>query len=178
MTIYVTHLGNLSPDFLLVNQFQKFERIPKLSFARPVLFEELPLTIEKWGETWWVDNPNYFLVLDSDGKISHPVDANAFSLTYKVWEDEISPEMADFCAVYRCAMYRKVASVFAKLITHDNVFIQGMEHRELNPVPKGNIVVLGAVGEPYHMPLDEFCARYKVTVENADGAITISPLLD
>jgi hypothetical protein len=163
--LYQTDPQNLSQDFLSQHGFKQYNRLPNVVMCRPVMTKELPLTITSYGQLLYVDSMNYMLACDVDlfGNVfvSHPIRMNEFENTYMPNLSANLTEKHQLCVEQGCSAYTKVAPVWAKFIEED-VFIQGLEHNKPAKIEAGNVLVIGASGEPYAMPYSEFVSRYEV----------------
>lgn len=158
---------NLSDSFLKGNGFVFCERIPKVSLARRVQPEELPLTIDTGWDTLTVDSLDYWLVLHDDETISHPVATHEFMASYKHCYDDgllsdlqknVIANTADYPR--NVVPFIKFAGVWAKVFS-EPVFIQGLEHTSPVEIEAGRVIVIGKdSGEVWNMSVDKFKALY------------------
>jgi len=160
--------------------FERYDRIKQVVMARRLSEAEAPLVIKtEWGEEL-VAEAGYAICYRAgeviqptrDDYYHWPVDPYIFDDTYRPWDQrEWQPTPTEeHLMELGCRPYYKLASVWAKEVTH-SLWMQSPEHREPVQVEPGRFLVIGARGEPYTMGVDEFYSRYKHEIEEPKSVI-------
>lgn len=149
--------------------FEQYDRIKQVVMVRRLSAAEAPLTIAtEWGETL-VATIGYAICYRA-GEVKYknlndyyhwPVEPYVFDDTYRPWDQRNwSPtETEKHLLSLGCRPYYKLASVWAKKITHP-LWMQSPEHNQPVEVGPGRYLIIGAHGEPYTMGQEEFYTRY------------------
>lgn len=165
--------------------FEQYNRIKQVVMARRLSEAEAPLEIKTdWGEEL-VAKVGYAICYRAGEVIQNelndyyhwPVEPYVFDDTYRPWDqrDWHPTETEKHLMQLGCRPYYKLASIWAKQVTHP-LWMQSPEHPEPVEVGPGRFLVIGAHGEPYTMGHDEFNSRYMQ--ENEKPASVIEKLLN
>ncbi len=164
--------------------FEEYDRIKQVVMARRLREEEAPLKIQtEWGEEL-VAQTGYTICYRAGEVIQPtlndyyhwPVEPYIFDDTYRPWDQrEWMPTHTEkHLMELGCRPYYKLASVWAKEVTHP-LWMQSPEHQKPVEVGPGRFLVIGARGEPYTMGIAEFKSRYEH--EKTEKETVISKLL-
>lgn len=171
---------NWTDQELSLAGFERYERIKQVVMARRLSEAEAPLLIDtEWGET--LTATAGYAICYRAGNVKHetlndyyhwPVEPYVFDDTYRPWDQRewLPTETEKHLMQLGCRPYYKLASVWAKKVTHP-IWMQSPEHEQPVEVGPGRYLVIGAHGEPYTMGPDEFYARYEQESEKPKSVV-------
>jgi len=149
--------------------FQQYNRKKQVVMARQLAPGEAPLHIKTDDGQDLVAYDNYYICyMGGEEARQHlsdydhwPVEPEIFLQTYADWDEkEWQPTPAEAHLMQMgCKPYFKKAKVWAKTL-EDDIYIQSLEHEQPVKIATGEVLAIGAQGEPYSMGEATFVTRY------------------
>lgn len=148
--------------------FEQYNRKKQVVMARQLNPKEAPLKIVTREGHELMAYDDYFICYVGDEpkntleEYDHwPVEPKIFHETYALWnEKDWQPSPAQQHMMQQgCKPYYKKAAVWAKKLEED-VYIQSLEHEQPIKIKTGEVLAIGAEGEPYSMGDKTFVERY------------------
>lgn len=157
---------------LLTAGCKYYQRRKQLVMAARLPEEAAPLYIHYTLETV-VAEAGDVIVFDPGDSVKHrlqdydfwSVKLSVFKETYRPWDEAFTPTPAQQALMrYHCKPYYKHQGVWARRLTEDTL-IQSLESETPYRVPAGMWLVIGSMGEPWHVEDESFRERYVVEEE-------------
>lgn len=167
----VIRKDNWTEDKLQAAGFARYERKKQVVLARRLPENEAPKQIRTSYGDILVASVGYMICYAAGTQVQPtlddydhwPVEPAIFEQTYRPWDEpewQPTPPEQHLMSL-GCQPFYKAAGVWAKPLEED-IYIQSLEHEQPVKIDSGQILAIGAEGEPYSMGSQTFHDRYQM----------------